>query len=146
MGAKQRGAVIIVKDGAVALIRRTRGPETYFLFPGGMVEPGETVEQAAVREAHEELGVSVALGRLVAIVEHGTATQYHFIAEITGGEFGSGYGEELSSPPDSVYGSYTACWLPVPDLLRHDVRPRRLAELLVNDQLKALDEPITFQD
>jgi 8-oxo-dGTP diphosphatase len=34
-------------------------------FPGGKVEPGESPEQAAVREAREELGVEVELGALI---------------------------------------------------------------------------------
>lgn len=34
-------------------------------FPGGKVEPGESPEQAAVREAQEELGVRVRLGEQV---------------------------------------------------------------------------------
>ncbi|MEV4258708.1 (deoxy)nucleoside triphosphate pyrophosphohydrolase [Spirillospora sp. NPDC049652] len=34
-------------------------------FPGGKVDPGETDEQALVRECEEELGVRVALGERV---------------------------------------------------------------------------------
>lgn len=85
---RQRGAVIIVENNQVALIKRTRGQHVYFLFPGGMVEPGETIEAAAVREAYEELGLHVILGRLVAVVERNDALQYHYLATIQEGEFG----------------------------------------------------------
>jgi len=56
-----RAAVVIVENGRVALIERVRDGRTYFVFPGGGVEVGETPENAAVREAEEELGVNVKL-------------------------------------------------------------------------------------
>jgi len=56
-----RGAVVIVDDEKVALIERVRGGRTYYLFPGGGTEEGETPEDAARREACEELALSVQL-------------------------------------------------------------------------------------
>jgi 8-oxo-dGTP diphosphatase len=53
----------IVREGRVLAARRTRPSAAAgrWEFPGGKVEPGETPEQALVREVAEELGVTVAV-------------------------------------------------------------------------------------
>ncbi len=53
--------VLVRADGAVLLADRPAGKPYagYWEFPGGKVEPGETVEQALARELGEELGVRV---------------------------------------------------------------------------------------
>jgi mutator protein MutT len=42
----------------------------YWEFPGGKCEPGETPEQATVRECREETGLEVVPRRLRRVVEH----------------------------------------------------------------------------
>jgi len=51
---------IIVENGRVALIKRGHAPLLgEWSIPGGVLELGETVRQAAVREALEETGLTV---------------------------------------------------------------------------------------
>ena len=53
-------AAIIVKDGKLLLVqRRVKEGSLSWQFPAGEVEPGETVEDAAVRETSEEVGLTM---------------------------------------------------------------------------------------
>jgi 8-oxo-dGTP diphosphatase len=53
--------VLIRPDGAFLLTSRPAGKvyAGYWEFPGGKVEPGESIEAALARELHEELGLAV---------------------------------------------------------------------------------------
>jgi NAD+ diphosphatase len=46
-------------DGRILLARNSRFPTPFFSLLAGFVEPGETLEQAVVRETFEEVGVTV---------------------------------------------------------------------------------------
>jgi len=53
--------VLIRPDGDFLLTSRPAGKvyDGYWEFPGGKLEPGETVAQALQRELHEELGINI---------------------------------------------------------------------------------------
>jgi 8-oxo-dGTP pyrophosphatase MutT (NUDIX family) len=123
----------LIEEEKVALIERHRAGLHYYVFPGGGVDEGETVEQAAVREALEELGVEVAVGQKVLVAQFEQSRQVYFLAERVGGEFGTGTGEEFtdSDPNDPTEGVYTPIWVPIADLPRYEkVFPADLAKLV----------------
>jgi 8-oxo-dGTP diphosphatase len=126
-----RAAIILLQDDKVALIERHRAGLHYFTFPGGHIEPGEEPKAAAIRETEEELGLQVAVRKLVAEGEFQDDSQYYFLVDAIGGKFGSGTGEEMDHPR-SEKGTYQPVWMPVAQVLDQPVKPREMAELLVH--------------
>ena len=124
-----RAGIILLQEGRLALIERHRSGMHYFSFPGGQVDKGETPGQAAIREAQEELGLQVTLNKLVARFRWQGAWQYYYLAEMTGGTFGTGTGLEMVHPlPER--GTYQPVWMPVTRLLAEPVLPSGLAALV----------------
>jgi len=63
------GAVVLRRD-EVVLVRRGREPRLgEWSIPGGAVELGETLRQAAEREAREETGLEVEAGEVLEVFE-----------------------------------------------------------------------------
>ncbi len=134
---RTRAGIVLIEDHKVALIERHRAGLEYFVFPGGGVDEGETPEQAAVREAMEELGVEVVIKQKVAEIRIERSRQIYFLVERVGGEFGTGMGEEFtdSDPNDPSEGIYVAVWMPIEELSRHEkVYPAALAKLVLQSE------------
>jgi 8-oxo-dGTP diphosphatase len=57
-------AAVIEQNGRILICQRRRGDrfELKWEFPGGKVQPGETPQQALLRELREELNVSAEIG------------------------------------------------------------------------------------
>ena len=68
-------SVALVRRDDLLLIQRNRPPaEGLWTLPGGRLKAGETVEQCAVRELREELGLNVHALRPLTVLKHG---QFH---------------------------------------------------------------------
>jgi ADP-ribose pyrophosphatase YjhB (NUDIX family) len=86
---------LIVKDNKVLLVKITYGAnKDYWMLPGGLVEEGETFEEAAIREVKEETGICARPIRLIGVrtgikqlhneIEHGI--YFVFEMELVSGE------------------------------------------------------------
>lgn len=146
-----RAGIVLIKDNKVALIERHRAGLHYFVFPGGGVDEGESPEQAAIREAMEELGIEVAIKQKVAEIHLGQKSKHiYFLAQQTGGEFGTGVGEEYtdSDPHSPEEGIYTPIWMPIGELRLHqNIYPADLAKLVVKSVKEGWVEtaPVFFE-
>ena len=121
-----RAGVILISDNKIALIKRVRDGRTYYIIPGGGLDEREYIEDAAIREAQEELGISVSVERLLFIaerLEHEQVMhlQMYFLAKHIDGVFASGDGEEFHRPTER--GTYEAVWMPLDELKQHNSYP-----------------------
>lgn len=76
---KIRAIGVIIKNGEVLLMRRVRDGREYFVFPGGAVEKGETIEEAVVREIKEELSLDVKINKLLFEMENLDEKEYYYL-------------------------------------------------------------------
>ena len=99
------GAIIIDPDRAtqprVVLVKRAHPPiQGQWSIPGGVLEVGEFVREAAIREAREETGLIVEPGQLLGVYDRvlrdaENRVQYHyvlidFLCRAVGGELLAG--------------------------------------------------------
>ncbi len=107
-------SAIIIQDGKLLLVQESH-PDFYkkWNFPGGRVDEGEDFETAAKREAKEEAGVDVEVGRelLLMHTESAKPVIHAYEAHIVGGEPHGDNSEILD-----------ARWFPLEEVMSQDLR------------------------
>ena len=77
-------SVALVRDGKVLLIKRAFAPYQHlWTLPGGRLEPDESIEQCAIREIAEEIGVTIRNPRLVMVQALGRDLAYRLAVFVT---------------------------------------------------------------
>lgn len=124
-----RAGVIIINDrNEILLMERVKPNAHYYGVPGGRLEPGETPEQAAIRELHEETGLIITLGQLFLQVHNQGRDEYYFVAQswsgtpVLGGEEKEAYCAE---------NQFNLKWIDYTTLLTCTVYPQALYEKIL---------------
>lgn len=125
-----RPATITILNGKVLMVCSKYPDGDYYLFPGGGMEFGETIEQTAIRETLEETGVKIKIKDIFHINEYINNKDWNersisvfFLAEV----------EEIGEPLTNDSGKIKdIVWIDIKDLNKYDVKPFRMIELLQN--------------
>jgi ADP-ribose pyrophosphatase YjhB (NUDIX family) len=79
------GADALVQNERDEVLLVRRADDGRWAMPGGWVDPGETPEQAVVREVAEETGLQVSAPRLVHTEQRPQSVHYTFRCRLDGG-------------------------------------------------------------
>ena len=114
--------VVIVSQGKIVLAQRGNEPSKgKWTIPGGLVELGESIEAAVIREAKEETCLDVADPRLIDVVdnvdldERGKVKYHYVIVDY----FVTVKAGTLSAASDAV----DLRWVPFDEVEKYDLTP-----------------------
>ena len=119
---------VVVRDGRVLLVRRANAPSRgRWSVPGGAVELGETLAEAAIREVREECQVEVEAGHILStcdLIQHDEngRVRYHYVLIDLAAR-------HVSGDPQAGTDALEVRWVGEADLTRLDIIDRLLPVL-----------------
>ena len=132
--------VVVVNDaGEILMIRRTDNDN--WAVPGGAIDLGESVAQAAVRETREESGIECEITGIVGIY----SDPKHVLLYTSNGEVRQEFSivltaQPLSGQPTPSSESSEVRWVPVSEV--RDYTMDRSMRIRVNDYLDRKQSPV----
>jgi 8-oxo-dGTP diphosphatase len=139
-----RAICIMIKDNEVLLIHRFKNDEEYWVFPGGSVDEGETVEEAVVREVLEETSMPTEVDKLLYEHHYETSDQYYYLCKYTSGEPILGNAIEKKRMEKSTSDIYVPEWVAIEQLPNMLVYPLEVRDWLIEDLKSGFKEkPLT---
>ncbi|MCA9932513.1 MAG: NUDIX domain-containing protein [Ardenticatenaceae bacterium] len=100
---RQRVTLIFLRGEEMLLLYRNKHGHIYYVTPGGGVEPGETIVQAAMREGKEETSLDFTLGPLLWEREFDLGYETAFLITDFSGRLALGGPEQEAHSPQNIY-------------------------------------------
>ena len=122
------GVAVYNAQGQVLLVQRGRPPgQGTWGLPGGLIDLGESLAEAAVREVMEEVGVIISLGKLVTTYEtilrdEAGKLEYHYVVL-------DYWAEYVDGAPTAQDDAAAVAWVSVAELTGY-IHNRRQLEIL----------------
>ena len=108
--------LIIELEGKIILVER-KNPPLGWALPGGFVDYGESLEQAALREAREETGLEVSLiEQFYTYSDPGRDPRHHTITTVY---LAMAQGQPRAGDDAAALGMFTRAQLPAPIVFDH---------------------------
>jgi len=119
--------VVIIENNHVLLVKHVENNKSAWIFPGGRVEVGESVSNAAIRECKEETGYDVDLIGICYMQEYDIYYVTYFYSKIVGGALILGKDPELSDEKQVLK---EIKWINIDSLDNYEIYPKGLVKLL----------------
>lgn len=132
-GCKVRVAVVLLQEGRILMVRQNN--KDFWVFPGGTLDPGESIEECGIREIKEEFNLDIKIDRLLYIADFMTPKRptidVFFLGHYLSGEMKLAEDENLNE----------AGFFTLDELKKLPVQPRMVSEQVQKDMLKQFDIP-----
>jgi len=124
-----RAGAILIQNDKILLAEHHKKNDSYFVLPGGTVDPRETIEETLIREIKEEAGLSVTVKKLVLVHQFVDKksrqdVQFIFTVQLTGGNLRT----EINHVTDPALKSLQ--WINLKDFEKINFKPEIQKELL----------------
>ena len=129
----ERASLILINDHReVLLIERVKGDRHYWVFPGGSVEDGESLSEAAKREALEETSIELTSLKFVFQNQNQGRQEHYFLSHIGSATPTLGNGPEQQR--QSVSNQYILRWVSFTELAELPLFPAEAKQICLQSE------------
>ena len=133
---------VIVEEGRLFLVNAYAGASSdLWCCPGGGVMPHESLQDNLVREVHEETGMTVTVGRLLAVSEfHAPDRGFHQVDMFYRCTIADGFPDADWRDPEGVVNRW--CWVTVAEFAALRSKPDSLARMAWGAEGDVIYDPL----
>ena len=129
----ERASLILINDHReVLLIERVKGDRHYWVFPGGSVEDGEILSEAAKREALEETSIELTSLTPVFQIQNQGRMDHYFLSHIGSAIPALGNGPERQRC--SAFNQYILRWVSFTELAMLPLFPEEAKQICLQSE------------